>query len=274
MARFGLSQVMERVVHAREPIPVEIREVLSEETFRRMIAVERKRTERSNEPFLLMLLEGSCLESSGGTECALRRIVSALLSTTRDTDLIGWYDKGPTVGVLYTGLSVDKKSIVLSTILNKVSAALGAQLSSTELSQVSISFHFFPDEWHQENSGHPNNPVLYPDLLIKVRRKRVALAVKRTLDTVGSALLLLLSAPLMLLIAIAVKLSSAGPVLFKQQRVGRNGKVFTFLKFRSMFVNNDEAVHKDFVSRLIANNALPEEPPGRREAIYKLRGVG
>ena len=62
---------------------------------------------------------------------------------------------------------------------------------------------------------------------------------KRTMDLIGSAVLLVLFSPVMLLAAIGTKLSSPGPVIFRQVRVGRNKKPFTMLKFRSMRLNAD-----------------------------------
>ena len=64
---------------------------------------------------------------------------------------------------------------------------------------------------------------------------------KRATDIVLSLLLILLTSPLMLFAAIGVKLSSPGPILFRQERVGRNNRVFTIYKFRSMRVNSEEA---------------------------------
>jgi len=66
-----------------------------------------------------------------------------------------------------------------------------------------------------------------------------AYATKRIMDIVISALGMLLLSPLFLVIAVAVKLSSRGPVFFKQVRVGRYGRHFTFYKFRSMRPNAD-----------------------------------
>ncbi len=63
-------------------------------------------------------------------------------------------------------------------------------------------------------------------------------AIKRAIDILGSLALILLTAPIMLVAAIGVKLSSPGPILFKQMRVGKLGKKFTMLKFRSMRLNN------------------------------------
>ena len=61
---------------------------------------------------------------------------------------------------------------------------------------------------------------------------------KRTLDIVGSILLIIITSPIMLFAAIGIKITSHGPILFRQQRVGKLGKKFTMLKFRSMLVNN------------------------------------
>lgn len=63
---------------------------------------------------------------------------------------------------------------------------------------------------------------------------------KRSMDIVGSVLLLLLTSPVMLFCAIGVKLSSPGPIIFKQERVGLNKKHFYMYKFRSMRVNASE----------------------------------
>lgn len=60
---------------------------------------------------------------------------------------------------------------------------------------------------------------------------------KRTFDLVGATLLLLFTAPLFLLLAVLVKMSSPGPVFFRQDRVGKGGQDFMILKFRTMFVD-------------------------------------
>ena len=65
-------------------------------------------------------------------------------------------------------------------------------------------------------------------------------AAKRFLDIVASAALILVTSPLMLFTAIGVKLSSPGPILFRQTRVGQNNREFTMYKFRSMRVNDSQ----------------------------------
>jgi exopolysaccharide biosynthesis polyprenyl glycosylphosphotransferase len=63
----------------------------------------------------------------------------------------------------------------------------------------------------------------------------LALGLKRAFDTVMSALVLVLISPVLVGIAIAIKLDSPGPIFFRQRRVGQNGRVFEMLKFRSMY---------------------------------------
>ena len=250
---------VEDVPHTTDPlfdsISTEERVILNEEGFKRMIAIERKRTERSREPFLLMLVEGGNSQRAEKHSTPLDRISSAMLSSTRETDVVGWYKDRMTVGVMFTGLATDDRNVVLSTILSRVSGALRDELTSEQFSRISLSFHFFPDQWDHENSGRPSNPVLYPDLFSSNHEKQSLLVIKRAMDIVGSALMVVLCAPLLLMIAIAVKLSSKGPVLFKQHRVGQYGRRFTFLKFRSMSVNNDPSTHREYVTKLIAGEA-------------------
>jgi hypothetical protein len=140
------------------------REVFNEETFRKMLAIERKRTERSKEPFLLMLLEAGKQNSPERTARALDSMVSVLLQSTRETDVIGWYKEKTTVGAIFTGLVVNDKNSILSMILSRVSSTLRDELTFDQFNQVSISFHFFPDDWDHDQPGRPSNPMLYPDL--------------------------------------------------------------------------------------------------------------
>jgi lipopolysaccharide/colanic/teichoic acid biosynthesis glycosyltransferase len=88
------------------------------------------------------------------------------------------------------------------------------------------------------------------------------------MDVVGSAMALIICTPLFLIISLAIKASSDGPVFFRQQRVGQYGKHFTFLKFRSMHMDNDPSVHKQYVTKLIAGEAEPSN--GNGESVYKL----
>jgi len=80
------------------------------------------------------------------------------------------------------------------------------------------------------------------------------LLVKRAFDVVFSLVgLLLLSVP-MGAIALMIKLSSKGPILFKQSRIGKDGRSFEFYKFRSMYVNNDDKIHREYAKQFITES--------------------
>ena len=253
----------------REATSVEDRMVFNEDVFKRMIAIERKRTERTKEPFLLMLLELGNNRNTGKIEKALEGVMSAMRSCTRETDILGWYKDQTVAGAIFTGLSIDDKNAILSAILSKVNTALRRELPAEQFNQVSFSFHFFPDDWDHDGPGNPSNPALYPDLHSDRTSMLLTLGIKRAMDIVGSLIMLILCAPLFVIIAVAIKVFSEGPVLFKQKRVGQYGCCFTFLKFRSMQTNNDTQTHKEYVKKLIAGEGVHiVENTG--ECVYKL----
>jgi lipopolysaccharide/colanic/teichoic acid biosynthesis glycosyltransferase len=253
-----------------EPLAGDQRETLPESTFRRMIAVERKRSERSKEPFLLMLVELGEQPESKENRRVLEGMLDVLRACSRETDIIGWYKEHTVTGVMFTGLVVTDKNLILSTLLTRVSNLLKNELTFDQFSQVCLSFHFFPDEWDHSSTEGPTNVALYPDLMNLPQRKRSLLVLKRTIDLLASGVGLLLMSPLLLAVAIAIKLTSKGPVLFKQQRVGQYGNLFTVLKFRSMYVNNDHQVHQDYVTKLIADQAQRNGATGTTDGVYKL----
>jgi lipopolysaccharide/colanic/teichoic acid biosynthesis glycosyltransferase len=96
------------------------------------------------------------------------------------------------------------------------------------------------------------------------------LLAKRCLDIIGSLLAILILAPLMILIAAAVKLTSPGPALFRQTRLGQSGKSFTFLKFRSMYAKADHAIHEAYIKRFIADRADSPALSGENQ-VFKLQ---
>jgi exopolysaccharide biosynthesis polyprenyl glycosylphosphotransferase len=171
---------------------------------------------------------------------------------------------------MFTGLLADDRSAILSTILMRVSTMLRDMLTFEQFNQISISFHFFPDDWDHDNSGRPSDAALYPDLSSRAHERRPLLGIKRAMDIAGSSLALILCAPVFMIIALIIKASSKGPVFFRQQRVGQHGKCFTFLKFRSMYIDNDPSAHKEYVKKLIAGEATREPSNGNGDGVYKL----
>jgi exopolysaccharide biosynthesis polyprenyl glycosylphosphotransferase len=126
----------------------------------------------------------------------------------------------------------------------------------------------FPED-RDKGSPVPDAESSFEELLYKTAPKGLPRLAKRFMDIVGSSLALVLCLPLFALIAIAIKLTSQGPVIFCQQRVGQSGRKFNFLKFRSMRVNNDATINQEFVKGFIANkNSGSQSPEG--PVCYKL----
>ena len=100
-----------------------------------------------------------------------------------------------------------------------------------------------------------------------VAARRVDRVVKRGTDVVISVAALVLLSPLLLVIWIAVRATSPGPALFRQERLGLNQRSFVLLKFRSMWVGCDDTVHRQYVTGLLTDRTpIPRPDTG----LYKL----
>jgi lipopolysaccharide/colanic/teichoic acid biosynthesis glycosyltransferase len=84
-------------------------------------------------------------------------------------------------------------------------------------------------------------------------------ALKRVVDVVGSVFGLLLFSPVMAVIAVAIKLDTRGPVLFRQARIGRSLEDFTVLKFRTMKFDSSPELHRAYIAKLAAGQADEED---------------
>jgi len=97
-----------------------------------------------------------------------------------------------------------------------------------------------------------------------------AFAVKRAIDILFSLAVIILGMPFYLAIALLIKLTSEGPVLFVQDRVGRDGQPFKFYKFRTMLVDNSDASHRNFAEAFIKGRLMSEEAESDRP-VFKLQ---
>jgi exopolysaccharide biosynthesis polyprenyl glycosylphosphotransferase len=103
-------------------------------------------------------------------------------------------------------------------------------------------------------------------MLPPLRVSSATLTLKRAIDLVCAICLIVLSAPLFAYVALRIKLDSPGPVFFRQVRLGSNMRPFTALKFRSMKVDTDELIHRDYVRRVMSSQAVLDG-----NGMYKLR---
>jgi lipopolysaccharide/colanic/teichoic acid biosynthesis glycosyltransferase len=84
---------------------------------------------------------------------------------------------------------------------------------------------------------------------------------KRVLDIVVSLAAILVVAPLLAVLWLLVRLTSPGPGLFRQQRLGRGMRTFTLLKLRTMYVGSSDQVHRDYVASLLTGGQAPITGP-------------
>ena len=92
---------------------------------------------------------------------------------------------------------------------------------------------------------------------------------KRGVDITVAAVALLVLAPLWLLVALLIKLDSRGPVFYRQERVGMDGRIFLFLKFRTMQADADDKLHREYQRKLIEGR--PDTNLGdEQRPVYKL----
>jgi lipopolysaccharide/colanic/teichoic acid biosynthesis glycosyltransferase len=265
------EQASDGLVRTAHPFPGED-DFYPEAAFDRMLYLERKRTERSRRPFLLMLLNVERLSSSPEDSSLAKAIRTALPSSIRETDIRGWFEQGKVIGIIFTEMnSID--DIVKDKIFLKIQDCLCGAIGGEEVEKIKVSYHVFPEG--NPGSGKDRrwfNCSLYPEITKKSPVKKAPLYLKRGIDLVGSLFGLILLSPALLVISLGVKLTSRGPVLFKQERVGQWGQTFTFLKFRSMYVDCDESSHKEYVTRLITQeNGKPScANPAEGQVIYKM----
>ena len=235
--------------------------IAAQDTFMRMLSLERKRTERTGDPLLLVLLHFESLgEFSRNRE--VPRIVASLTSAIRDTDITGWYEYPSTLGVIFTALKCPDRKTVKSAILLRIHRALEASLEPNEMMErIQVSLHFYPED-DGDGPGLSLDERLYPDLRKKSESRSLSSGLKRLLDIAGSLFAIILLSPLFLMIPVLIKLTSPGPVFFKQRRLGKFARQFTFLKFRSMYVNNDPEIHRRYAQALIRPQEQRKEAAG------------
>ena len=242
--------------------------VINEELFRGVLIRERKRSDRSNQPVVLLLLgvkDGLGADASSIWEAA----IAALAAVKRETDILGWFEWRAMIGLIVPEIRASDPANTCEGLDARVRRTLAKRLGTEAVAKFSIRLHVYPEPKLAGEEGFwLVNPLLYPERRSRLERRAIDDGIKRGLDVVGSLTLLMMLSPLLLLIAALVKLSSHGPVFFRQVRVGQMMKPFTMLKFRTMYSDADHRPHHEFVSSFIKASGQVHEPG--RNGFFKL----
>jgi lipopolysaccharide/colanic/teichoic acid biosynthesis glycosyltransferase len=223
-------------------------DVASEKAFVQTVRREVRRTERSGRPFALALISGRNFGDDGGRQI-VRDLAAAIEKSTRETDSLGWYEQNKTLGVVLTEIGEANEAKV-ARLAQKISRAMQEAVDVQEFENLKLTVRLFP----QHSGANDDNgweDDTYRDLNRKHGPGSKEILLKRAVDIAGSLFAMLLFMPLFVMLAVLVKLTSRGPVLYCQKRVGQYGKLFKFYKFRSMYVNNDPDLHREYVTQLI-----------------------
>jgi lipopolysaccharide/colanic/teichoic acid biosynthesis glycosyltransferase len=230
--------------------------IFDETVFMRLLHIERRRTERSGRAFVLLLIELKSLTSYSlwHQTLLIKNVLRALRVWRRQSDITGWYKTHAAIGVIFTELQEGEG--VAKKIVEKIHAELQVRLTPEQLATLTVTAHTYP---HPDPSA--GNWRDYDKLYPKHSRRLMTRLVKRTLDLLGSWVLLVGLAPVFLGIGLAIRLTSKGPILFKQTRIGERGRPFTFLKFRTMVTDADPEIHIKYTQAFIQRSKAGDHDP-------------
>ncbi len=244
----------------------------NEEYFKEILCTERKRAERSNEPFLLLIINIERIVQAANSKEVVKDLMSVLLPSTRETDLYGWYRYNAEIGIIFTEIDGHDKREATEAIALKIQGNLLQNLSPSIVGEMGLYFHWFPEDENIRTTVNLFDEAFYPDIAERASARRMSCFFKRIMDVFGSIVAMIIFSPFFLIIPVIIKLTSEGPIIFRQERIGQFGSKFIFLKFRSMYINNDDSIHREYIKKLITENKFSEEGSAGNGPVYKIKG--
>ena len=232
---------------------------LPREYFLQQIRREKRRAERTQSPLSIVVYRPSAAGSHEAT--AVASLLRLVARTIRETDIVGRLDASA-VAVLCPDTSAQGALRLMEKIASKASNLT-----------FSVETATYPDKRFIERmDGEWSLSDTHPLLTDEFKSSHPdGYRLKRVLDVFGALVALVLFSPLMLATAIAVAMSSPGPVIFKQRRLGRSGVPFVFYKFRSMRCDADDTIHRKFVQSLIKGEHEKVNQESSANPLYKIK---
>lgn len=179
----------------------------------------------------------------------------------RETDALSYLDDG-TVGLLLPNTDQEGAKALIKKVVN-----------GHHHLPFTITTGTYPDQIFQKlliNASASNGVDLFSsDSAIEF--DCVGYPLKRSLDIIGAIIALVFFSPIMLITALAIKLTSPGPIIFRQNRLGEKGREFAFYKFRSMHCGNNDALHRKFTTELIRGNLAELNQGEPEKPLYKIK---
>ncbi len=243
---------------------------------RRKIREEKIRACRTGRTFLLILFNPHKFLSQNGSGRGkfAETIARIMHEETKETNIIGewgeWDRK--TLGILLLDAPPESAFELINKLTSKIRAK-GYKIIESPRKEIFKVFAF-QDGRRDKKPDNGNRGLALNrkvrDLSTFHNLEAHHELLKRILDILVSTTLLALVSPVFLLFAILIKIDSPGPVFYRQRRIGKGGKPFTFLKFRTMHENSDENIHKEHVKQLMNGEAGLSSTGRTGEKSYKL----
>jgi exopolysaccharide biosynthesis polyprenyl glycosylphosphotransferase len=235
-----------------------VAETLSAQQFAKQLQVEKRRADRTKLPLSLVIIRVD--PERGGGFAAVTELLEVVGGSKRETDIFGHIGKDR-VGLLLPHTNAPGAAVFIDNIAKRASRL-----------PISISSATYPDEVFDNLMSDAHE---LPDTLAllfdeKNELGRLPAVAKRTLDVVGALLALVLFSPIMVVIAITVAVTSPGPVIFRQLRLGKRGVPFVFYKFRSMRTGADDRIHREYVASLIDGKHDQLNQGDGQKPLYKM----
>jgi lipopolysaccharide/colanic/teichoic acid biosynthesis glycosyltransferase len=243
--------------------------VSSTRYFSSIINRERDRSDRTGQGFSLVIFE---VGNGKNRSDSVRNLVPILTHRIRSTDAIGWLEDGR-IGVILPHTTTESawKFVTNVRIAFNGNTPPECVVYAYPSSWIPGDKEFPPQDSRSRrkmpgqeeiDASESRSSCLPPEdrtRPIDALESDVLFQIplwKRAVDITGSILALILLSPLLLVVPILIKIVSPGPALFRQERIGYRGKVFTIWKFRTMHVNADPTPHRDYVQELINNENI------------------
>ncbi len=221
------------------------------------LRIEKLRAQRSKSTLSIILL---ALEKETDTESInTRAILDGIQTKIRNTDISGFINH-KTIGVLLPDTDENGANKLCEKLVNG-----HPQFSATTSSYPDHIFESLEKIGVIQPDAHPFE---LKDSMDNVWFK---LFFKRVLDIIGSIIGILILAPVMLVTALVIKVTSPGPVIFSQIRLGKKGIPFKFYKFRSMHVDMDDKIHREYIQNFINGHLEKINQGDAEEPFYKMK---
>jgi lipopolysaccharide/colanic/teichoic acid biosynthesis glycosyltransferase len=225
--------------------------ILDQGTFNATITQERKRAERSGLALVMLLIEVPHTRRQEA-QLLFSKIAQALSAIKTDIDILGWLEPDAVMGLLVPDIDPSQVSAMSNRLEIEFQKEITSQFGGQLVPTLSIRPCIFRERLRlKQEDLQFLDALFYPEVCDHPQTKVAFHTVKRLADVLLSVLSLIVLLPLLAAIAVLVKLSSRGPVLFRQVRVGQGMKPFMMCKFRTMYENADHGVHHNYVSWFI-----------------------